>query len=78
MAHGVAPTDVIDRQYFASIYFREPGGVLFEVATDGPGMAIDESVAELGRTLKLPPRYEASRADIDAHLPPLRPFAEVV
>lgn len=78
VAHGVAPTDVIDRQYFASIYFREPGGVLFEVATDGPGMAIDESVAELGRTLKLPPRYEASRADIDAHLPPLRPFAEVV
>ena len=54
-ARGVTVTPVLDRQYFTSIYFREPGGVLFEVATLRPGFAIDESVPDLGRELKLPP-----------------------
>jgi glyoxalase family protein len=62
-------TPVMDRQYFKSIYFREPGGVLFEVATMQPGFAIDEPVAELGRGLKLPPWEEPNRAEIEAALP---------
>jgi glyoxalase family protein len=65
-------TPVIDRQYFHSVYFREPGGVLFEIATDPPGFTMDESAAELGTHLKLPPVYEASRAEIERVLPPLR------
>jgi glyoxalase family protein len=69
---GVNITPVIDRQYFHSVYFREPGGVLFEIATDPPGFTIDESPAELGTHLKLPPFYEASRAEIERVLPPLR------
>ena len=52
-----------DRQYFKSIYFREPGGVLFEVATMGPGFAVDEALAQLGRELKLPPWEEPHRRD---------------
>jgi catechol 2,3-dioxygenase-like lactoylglutathione lyase family enzyme len=71
-AQGITITPVIDRQYFHSIYFREPGGVLFEIATDPPGFAIDESAAELGTHLKLPPVYEARRAEIESALPPLR------
>jgi glyoxalase family protein len=63
---------VIDRQYFRSVYFREPGGVLFEIATDGPGFAIDEPVAELGNHLQLPPMYQPDRAAIERALPPLR------
>jgi glyoxalase family protein len=66
---GITVTPVMDRQYFTSIYFREPGGVLFEVATLRPGFAIDESVADLGRGLKLPPAAEANRAGIEAALP---------
>ena len=66
---GFHPTDVLDRQYFHSIYFREPGGVLFEVATNPPGFAVDESVAELGTALKLPPQYESRRAKVEAELP---------
>jgi glyoxalase family protein len=62
-------TPVMDRQYFRSIYFREPGGVLFEVATLDPGFATDEPVAELGRGLKLPPWAEPRRNDIAAALP---------
>ena len=69
---GITVTPVMDRQYFTSIYFREPGGVLFEVATLRPGFAIDESVADLGRGLKLPPAAEANRAAIEAALPAVR------
>jgi glyoxalase family protein len=65
-------TPVIDRQYFHSVYFREPGGILFEIATDAPGFLIDESRAELGTHLKLPPMYESSREEIERVLPPLR------
>jgi glyoxalase family protein len=65
--HNVSP--VMDRNYFHSIYFREPGGVLFEIATDNPGFAVDESVDTLGTALKLPEQYEAYRAKIEAHLP---------
>src|SRR5690606_5034784 len=67
--YGVSP--VRDRQYFNSIYFREPGGVLFEVATDSPGFLIDEPVENLGATLKLPEWYEPQRAAIEAVLPPI-------
>ena len=69
---GIEVTPVMDRSYFQSIYFREPGGVLFEVATTAPGFAIDEPVEELGRGLKLPPWEEAKRAEIEAALPPVR------
>lgn len=65
------PTEVIDRFWFHSVYFLEPGGVLFEVATDGPGFAIDESTASLGERLVLPPWLEAQRAKIESELPPL-------
>jgi glyoxalase family protein len=68
-AHGVGVTPVMDRCYFQSIYFREPGGVLFEVATAGPGFAIDEELETLGRDLKLPPWEEANRPRIAAGLP---------
>ncbi len=66
---GARVTEILDRQYFQSIYFREPGGVLFEIATAGPGFAIDEPVQRLGADLKLPPWEEASRAEIEAGLP---------
>jgi hypothetical protein len=69
---GLEVTPVIDRQYFRSVYFREPGGVLFEIATDGPGFAIDESPAELGTSLKLPPMYETMRDELARSLPPVR------
>jgi glyoxalase family protein len=68
---GVQVTEIIDRQYFTSIYFREPGGVLLEIATDEPGFTIDEPLLELGRALKLPPWLEPSREQIEAALPPL-------
>jgi glyoxalase family protein len=68
-ARGVAVTEVMDRQYFKSIYFREPGGVLFEIATDDPGFDIDEPLLELGRKLKLPPWLEPSREQIQNSLP---------
>jgi glyoxalase family protein len=61
----------MDRNYFHSIYYREPGGILFEIATDPPGFAIDEPVDELGRTLKLPPMYESMRDRIQSSLPPI-------
>ena len=70
-SHGLDPTPFVDRQYFRSIYFREPGGVLFEVATNGPGFAIDEPLEALGRELKLPPQYESRREAIASQLPPL-------
>jgi glyoxalase family protein len=65
---GLGVTDVRDRCYFNSIYFREPGGVLFEVATVAPGFTVDEDLAELGRGLKLPPWEEANRPSIETHL----------
>jgi glyoxalase family protein len=64
-------TPVINRNYFRSIYFREPGGVLFEVATDQPGFTIDESPEKLGKSLALPPWLEHSRAEIEKNLPPV-------
>jgi glyoxalase family protein len=71
VALGFGVTPVIDRQYFHSIYFREPGGILFEIATDGPGFATDEPVEGLGESLRLPPQYEAHRDSIEKVLPPL-------
>ena len=68
---GLQPTPVIDRQYFHSVYTREPGGILFEIATDPPGFAADEPEDQLGRSLKLPSQYEAQREAIEARLPPL-------
>lgn len=70
-AAGLNITPQIDRQYFHSLYFREPGGVLFEIATDNPGFTIDESLEDLGKGLKLPPQYESRRGDIEAHLVPI-------
>jgi glyoxalase family protein len=69
--HGLRVTDQKDRNYFRSVYAREPGGVLFEIATDDPGFAVDERPAELGRALKLPPALEPQRAAIAARLPDL-------
>ena len=68
---GLRITEKIDRNYFFSLYFREPGGVLFELATDNPGFSVDEPVSELGKGLKLPAQYEASRAEIEKVLPVL-------
>jgi glyoxalase family protein len=69
--HGRRVTEQRDRNYFRSVYFREPGGVLFEIATDEPGFAVDETVASLGQSLKLPPGLEAQRGRIETVLPPL-------
>lgn len=68
---GARVTAVLDRQYFRSIYFREPGGTLLEIATDQPGFAVDEPLLELGRALKLPPWLEPNREQIAATLPKL-------
>ncbi len=68
---GLGVTSVKDRQYFRSIYFREPGGVLFEIATDPPGFTLDESPAQLGQGLKLPPWLEPRRTQIEQTLPKL-------
>lgn len=70
-ARGLNVTEVQDRQYFSSIYFREPGGVLFEIATDGPGFTLDEGPDMLGTALRLPPWFEPERAAIEAQLPPI-------
>ena len=69
---GYNVTPVLDRNYFYSIYFREPGGVLFEIATDPPGFTADEDLEELGTHLKLPPWLEFQRERIEEALPPLR------
>jgi glyoxalase family protein len=69
--HSLHVTPVMDRTYFQSIYFREPGGVLFEIATDPPGFALDEPVTSLGEGLKLPSWLEPQRSRIEAVLPPL-------
>lgn len=64
-------TPVIDRYYFQSVYFREPSGVIFEIATDQPGFTVDEPLDTLGTELKLPPHLEDQRAEIEKHLVPL-------
>ncbi|MCM3629875.1 ring-cleaving dioxygenase [Paenibacillus glycanilyticus] len=69
--NGLRPTPIIDRQYFNAIYFRENGGILFEIATDPPGFANDETQEELGQTLMLPSWYEPHRATIEANLLPI-------
>ena len=68
---GAHPTPVIDRFYFRSVYFREPSGVLFEIATIGPGFAVDEDAEHLGERLSLPPRFEPLRERLDGILTPL-------
>jgi glyoxalase family protein len=67
---GYDVTPVLDRQYFHSIYFREPGGVLFEIATDVPGFTLDEPAEHLGEALRLPPRLEPLRPELEQRLPP--------
>lgn len=71
MSAGLSITPKIDRDYFYSLYFREPGGVLFEIATDNPGFTVDEPLNELGRNLKLPKQHEALREKIEGVLPKL-------
>ncbi len=73
---GLHASPVMDRKYFHSIYFREPSGVLFEIATDPPGMAVDEPVEHLGESLALPKQYEAARRQLEGTLPPLRAAVE--
>ena len=70
-AAGSHATEVIDRFWFKSVYFKEPGGVLFEIATEGPGFAADEDPAHLGEALVLPPWLESHRTAIEQALPPL-------
>lgn len=71
------PTEVIDRFWFKSVYFLEPGGVLFELATDGPGFTADEDLEHLGEALVLPPWLEGNRSEIEKMLPPLSPSVGV-
>jgi glyoxalase family protein len=73
--HNLHPTGQRDRSYFRSVYFREPGGVLFEIATDIPGFAVDEPVDTLGSSLKLPGFLEPRRSEIEAELPPIEALA---
>jgi glyoxalase family protein len=68
---GIYTTEVLDRNYFQSIYFREPGGVLFEITTDSPGFTVDEPIEELGSQLKLPAWLEPDRSKLERILPPL-------
>jgi len=70
--HGLFPTEMVDRNYFHSIYFREPGGILFEIATDSPGFMVDESYENLGTELKLPEWHEPKRKLIEQILIPLK------
>lgn len=69
--YGLQPTDIVDRQYFNAIYFREPGEILFEIATDGPGFDRDEPFGTLGEKLMLPEWYEPHRVEIEQGLPPI-------
>jgi len=71
VGHRLSPTGQRDRQYFRSIYFHEPGGILFEIATDRPGFSVDEPLAELGSSLKLPPFLEPRRRELEGLLPSL-------
>ena len=74
-SHRIRPTGQKDRQYFRSVYFHEPGGILFEIATDVPGFTVDEPLAKLGTALKLPPFLESRRKELEAVLPSLEPAA---
>ena len=67
------PTPFIDRDYFRAIYFREPGGILYEIATDPPGFTRDEPLAELGTALRLPSQHEHLREQLERDLPPIPP-----
>jgi len=69
--YGLKPTGQIDRTYFQSVYFREPGGILFEIATDAPGFTRDEALSALGSELKLPPQHEQLRERLERTLPPV-------
>jgi catechol 2,3-dioxygenase-like lactoylglutathione lyase family enzyme len=69
---GYNASNIMDRKYFHSIYFREPGGILFEIATDSPGFTVDEAIEELGTKLVLPPWLEPRRAQLESVLPPLQ------
>ncbi|UJH91213.1 VOC family protein [Antarcticibacterium sp. 1MA-6-2] len=69
---GLHITEKINRDYFYSLYFREPGGVLFEIATDNPGFATDETVEQLGSTLQLPDKYKPFKEEIEKVLPELK------
>jgi glyoxalase family protein len=71
VTEGFNVSPIMDRVYFRSIYFREPGGILFEIATDGPGFAADEPADRLGERLALPQWLESRRAAIEQALPPL-------
>lgn len=71
LQRSLNPTPVLDRNYFTSIYFREPGGVLFEIATAGPGFTVDEKADHLGEVLKLPPQFEKNRAHLEQTLTPV-------
>jgi glyoxalase family protein len=73
MESGYAVTPIRDRKYFKSIYFHEPGGVLFEIATDPPGFTVDEAYDNLGHKLQLPDQYESMRSEIESRLPKLQP-----
>lgn len=73
--HRMHVTEQIDRNYFRSMYFKEPGGIIFEIATDQPGFAIDEPAEKLGEKLSLPPFLEGRRSQIEAHLTPLKEVA---
>ena len=75
---GASPTPIIDRYYFRSIYFREPSGVLFEIATIGPGFTVDEPAEHLGEKLSLPPDYEHLRERVEPLLTPLPNLRELV
>ena len=72
VAESAHPTPIIDRTYFRSIYFREPSGVLFEIATLGPGFGVDEPIEHLGQNLQLPVRYESMRPWLETHLTPIQ------
>jgi glyoxalase family protein len=78
VSHGMRVSDFIDRFYFRSIYFRIPGGILFEIATDGPGFTADEDLETLGEKLALPPFLEPHRARIEEGLKPIEAVAAVV
>jgi glyoxalase family protein len=73
-AAGMAPTPIIDRFWFRSVYFREPSGVLFEIATLGPGFTVDEDLETLGERLVLPPKFEPLRDRLEEILTPLPPM----
>ena len=70
LGYNVSP--IMDRTYFHSIYFREPGGVLFEIATDPPGFTLDETLEELGNNLRVPPWLEPTRSEIEEILPAIK------